>query len=176
MPSEYRTSTGTTIGQNAWKSNAGSPADEGPAFEDMASVDTPTCGAIDSFRNVRNPRKETFFSLPGAGTSPDPQSKRHAMNLGRYLLLTVLIVFPAVLSGCQSTYYTVWETLGKEKRHLLRDNIEKAQAEQEEAQEGFKDVLTRMKELYGFEGGDLEAFYTRLRDDYEACEGPRERR
>jgi predicted nucleic acid-binding Zn-ribbon protein len=30
-------------------------------------------------------------------------------------------------------------------------------------------VLTRVKEIYGFTGGDLDAFYNRLRDDYEAC-------
>ncbi|CAB5105831.1 hypothetical protein D3OALGA1CA_1719 [Olavius algarvensis associated proteobacterium Delta 3] len=37
------------------------------------------------------------------------------------LLLAVCIL------GCQSTYYTVWESLGKEKRHLLRDQIENVQ-------------------------------------------------
>jgi hypothetical protein len=59
----------------------------------------------------------------------------------------------AVLSGCQTAYYAVWEKLGKEKRHLLRDNVEAASKEQVKASESFKDVLTRMKEMYGFEGG-----------------------
>jgi hypothetical protein len=60
--------------------------------------------------------------------------------------------------------------MGKEKRHLLKDNVEEARSEQEKATEEFKDVLTRVKELYGFQGGDLEAFYNKLKDDYEACE------
>lgn len=75
----------------------------------------------------------------------------------------------AVIVGCQTTYYTVWEKLGKEKRHLLKDNVEKAQKEQEKASEEFKDALTRVKEIYGFQGGDLEAMYDKLNDDYEAC-------
>lgn len=76
----------------------------------------------------------------------------------------------AVLSGCQTAYYAVWEKLGKEKRHLLRDNVEAASKEQVKASESFKDVLTRMKEMYGFEGGDLEKVYDRLRSDYEDSE------
>ena len=74
------------------------------------------------------------------------------------------------LAGCQTAYYAAWETLGKEKRHLFKDNVEKARIEQEKASEEFKDALTRVKEIYGFQGGDLEEFYERLRDDYEACE------
>lgn len=94
------------------------------------------------------------------------------MSISRthYLSLALLILSAVFTFSCRSTYYAAWEKLGKEKRHLLKDNIEKAQDEQEEAREGFKDVLTRMKELYGFEGGDLEAFYNRLKDDYETCE------
>ena len=42
--------------------------------------------------------------------------------------------------------------------------------EQEKASEQFKDALTRVKEIYGFEGGDLEGFYNKLSDDYSACE------
>ena len=72
--------------------------------------------------------------------------------------------------GCSTTYYAVWEQLGKEKRHLLADNVESARDEQEKASEQFKDALTQIKELYGFQGGDLEDFYTRLRDNYEGCE------
>jgi len=75
-----------------------------------------------------------------------------------------------IFCGCQTTYYAVWEKLGKEKRHLLKDNVEKQRVEQEKASEEFKDALTRVKEIYGFKGGGLEEFYNKLRDDYEACE------
>ena len=57
-----------------------------------------------------------------------------------------LLLFP---TGCRTTYYAVWERLGKEKRHLLRDQVEKAGSEQQKAAEEFKDVMTRIKEAYG---------------------------
>lgn len=82
-----------------------------------------------------------------------------------FLLILCYIPF-----GCQSTYYSVWEKLGKEKRHLLRDKVADVQTQQGKASEEFKDVLTRIKELYGFQGGELETFYENLRDDYENCE------
>jgi len=72
--------------------------------------------------------------------------------------------------GCQKTYYTFWEKMGKEKRHLLKEQVEKAQSEQQEATEQFKDVLTRIKDMYGFEGGELEEFYNSIKADYEESE------
>ena len=52
----------------------------------------------------------------------------------------------------------------------LKDQVEKARSDQEEASEQFKDVLTRIKEMYGFDGGGLEEFYNKLKSDYEECE------
>ena len=91
--------------------------------------------------------------------------KKHLGVAVGYLFLILLFIV-----GCRSTYYSVWEQLGKEKRHLLKDNVENARDEQEQASEQFKDALTQLKELYGFHGGDLEDFYNRLKDNYEACE------
>ena len=77
-----------------------------------------------------------------------------------------LLVF---LSACQSAYYAAWEQLGKEKRHLLKDEVENVRSDQEKASEEFKDVLTRIKTLYGFDGGDLETAYEKLKGNYEDC-------
>jgi hypothetical protein len=74
------------------------------------------------------------------------------------------------LGACQTAYYAAWEQVGKEKRHLLRDNVEKVGKEQQEASEQFKDVLTQIQALYGFDGGELEKAYRRLKSDYEDCE------
>jgi len=63
----------------------------------------------------------------------------------------------------------MWEGLGKEKRHLLRDEVEQAREDQAEASQEFKDALTRVKELTGFRGGELENVYLQLKDDYEDC-------
>ena len=90
--------------------------------------------------------------------------------VGMTLLPFLGIILLSLLVGCQTTYYAFWEQLGKEKRHLLKDQVEKARSDQEEASEQFKDVLTRIKEMYGFDGGDLEEFYNKLKSDYEECE------
>jgi len=74
------------------------------------------------------------------------------------------------LNGCQTTYYAVWEKLGKEKRHLLKDNVEKAREEQAEASEQFATVVERIKALYGFDGAELENVYDKLSADYRSCE------
>jgi ElaB/YqjD/DUF883 family membrane-anchored ribosome-binding protein len=86
-----------------------------------------------------------------------------------FLPLTVLLLAVAVLAGCQSTYYAAWEKLGKHKRDLLRDNVEKARNEQEAAKTEFKDALTRLKELTGFQGGKLEDAYRKVESDYKDC-------
>lgn len=84
-----------------------------------------------------------------------------------------LILAAAVLllaAGCSTAYYSAMEKLGKEKRHPLKDNVEDVRDSQTEAQEEFKDALTRIKELYNFDGGNLEDFYGRLKSSYEDCE------
>jgi len=86
---------------------------------------------------------------------------------GRISVPIVGIMILFLFVACQTTYYAVWEQLGKEKRHLLKDQVEKARSDQEEASEQFKDVLTRIKEMYGFDGGGLEEFYNKLKSDYE---------
>jgi chromosome segregation ATPase len=97
------------------------------------------------------------------------------MRLRIMVTLFVSLLVLSVATGCQKTYYTVWEKLGKEKRHLLKDEVEKQRVEQEKASEEFKGALTRIKEIYGLEGGELEEFYNKLKSDYEACEARAEK-
>jgi hypothetical protein len=77
------------------------------------------------------------------------------------LLLLLLSV------GCRSTYYSTWEKFGKYKRDLLKDNVQKAGEEQQAAADQFKDALSRLRELYHVEGGDLEKTYDRLKSEYD---------
>ena len=84
----------------------------------------------------------------------------------RWILAIILIT---ALAGCRSTYYAMWESVGKEKRHLLKDEVTAAREDQAQASEEFKDALTRIKELTGFQGGELEDAYRRLKGDYEDC-------
>jgi ElaB/YqjD/DUF883 family membrane-anchored ribosome-binding protein len=80
-----------------------------------------------------------------------------------------LAVVLIAVAGCRSAYYSAWETFGKHKRDLLRDQVESTRNEQEKAKEEFKDALTRLKELTGFEGGKLEEAYRGVEKDYKRC-------
>jgi predicted nucleic acid-binding Zn-ribbon protein len=74
-----------------------------------------------------------------------------------------------LLSGCKGVYYSTWEKFGVYKRDLLKKKIEAARDDQKAAGDQFKDALTRLKEMYGFQGGDLEKTYNALNHDYEKC-------
>ena len=82
-------------------------------------------------------------------------------------VLAGLFLFTILLSGCRGVYYSTWEKFGVHKRDLLKKKVEAARDEQKAAGEQFKDALTRLKELYGFQGGDLEKTYNALNRDYE---------
>lgn len=92
------------------------------------------------------------------------------MFLSHMRVLALMVVSLFMMAGCQTTYYAVWEKLGKEKRHLLKDNVEKVKKEQEAASEQFETVVARIKALYGFDGGELEDVYEKLSDEYKSCE------
>jgi len=72
-----------------------------------------------------------------------------------------------LLGGCRSAYYSAWEKFGVYKRDLLKKRVVAARDEQKAAGEQFKDALTRLKEITGFSGGDLEKTYNSLNRDYE---------
>src|SRR5258705_10299256 len=78
---------------------------------------------------------------------------------------SILLLF--LLSGCKGVYYSTWEKFGVYKRDLLKKKVEAARDDQKAAGEQFKDALTRLKEMYGFQGGDLQKTYNSLNRDYE---------
>ncbi len=84
-------------------------------------------------------------------------------------LISVLLLVCFVTVSCRSTYYAVWEKLGREKRDLLRGNVEKARNEQKNASEEFKDALAQLKGLTKFDGGKLEKAYNQFKDQYDTC-------
>jgi hypothetical protein len=102
--------------------------------------------------------------------------RAYVPHLRNSVLLRCLmgVVLAALLTGCQSTYYAAWETLGKHKRDLLRDYVGKARNEQEAAKTDFKDALTRLKEMTRFDGGKLEEAYRQVEKDYKRCHDRRE--
>jgi Protein of unknown function (DUF2959) len=94
-------------------------------------------------------------------------NKAYVTNMARVVLVVSVIFF---ISGCNTVYYKTMETFGKEKRHILKTDVKDVRQSQAKAQREFQDALTTIKELYGFQGGDLEQFYNRLRKNYEDCD------
>src|SRR3954469_5767887 len=84
--------------------------------------------------------------------------------------LWVGMVALGLLTGCQTTYYKTMEMFGKEKRDILKSRVQEARDEQQKTAEQFKDALTRLRELYGSQGTDLEKMYDRLKSEYDSAE------
>src|SRR5439155_13627627 len=61
-----------------------------------------------------------------------------------------------LLASCKSTYYSLYEKFGVYKRDLLKKQVIATRDEEKATQQQFKDALTRLKELTGFQGGELE--------------------
>jgi hypothetical protein len=81
---------------------------------------------------------------------------------------SVALLFIALCGvGCRGVYYSAWEKVGVYKRDLLKKKVLAARDEEKAAAEQFKDALTRIKEMYGFEGGALEKTYNTLNREYE---------
>ena len=87
----------------------------------------------------------------------------------RLLGFTGLLVCAFALCGCRSVYYSAWEKLGKHKRDLLQSKVRDVRDEQKDASQELKDAMTRLKELTGFEGGEIEKTYKRLQSDFDSA-------
>ena len=71
------------------------------------------------------------------------------------------------LTSCRNVMYSTYEKFGIYKRDLLKKRVVAARDEEKGAQQEFKDALTRLKELTGFEGGELEKRHRQLQADYD---------
>ncbi|HOX57107.1 MAG TPA: DUF2959 family protein [Candidatus Paceibacterota bacterium] len=85
----------------------------------------------------------------------------------RLSLVGLLLVSLVALSSCKSVMYSAYEKVGVYKRDLLKKRVVAARDEEKEAQQEFKDALTRLKELSSFDGGELEKRYRQLQSDYD---------
>jgi predicted nucleic acid-binding Zn-ribbon protein len=85
--------------------------------------------------------------------------------LRSFLLLSLAMILS--LSACRSMMYSAYEKVGVYKRDLLKKRVVAARDEEKGAQKEFKDALTRLKEMTGFDGGELEKRYRGLQSDYD---------
>jgi len=80
--------------------------------------------------------------------------------MARLPVLVCLLALAA--AGCSSLYYGALESVGVQKRHILKDRIEDGRDAQRDAQEQFQDAFERFATATSFEGGDLEDTYRAL--------------
>lgn len=78
-----------------------------------------------------------------------------------------MLVSVLALTSCKNTYYAAYEKFGVYKRDLLKKRVVAARDSQKDAQQEFKDALTRLKEMTNFEGGELEKHYRQLQSEYD---------
>jgi len=86
------------------------------------------------------------------------------------LLRTTLLTAALFITGCASTSIAVREKLGTPKREQLVDRVDETRDAQENAKEQFASTLDELKALSGFDGGELENAYTRLKKQLDRAE------
>ncbi|MDF2184864.1 DUF2959 domain-containing protein [Grimontia hollisae] len=93
------------------------------------------------------------------------------------LISTLFLIF--TLAGCQSAYYATMEKVGVHKRDIMANRVEAASDAQQEASEQFTSALDALTALTHFDGGELQAMYDTINEQYEdseaAVENVRER-
>ena len=86
------------------------------------------------------------------------------------VLCAALVALVPALPACQSAYYATMEKFGVHKREILVDRVEEGRDSQQEAKKEIVDALEAFKAVAGFEGGELETVYERLKDRYESSD------
>jgi hypothetical protein len=90
-------------------------------------------------------------------------------QMKRLLIGGLLLVSLLSFTSCRNVMYSAYEKVGVYKRDLLKKRVAAARDEEKGAQQEFKDALTSLKELVGFEGGELEKHYRQLQSDYDSA-------
>ena len=86
----------------------------------------------------------------------------------RHFFATSLMLL--TLTACQSAYYQAAEQVGYHKREILVDRVVDARDAQVEAEQQFQSAQQQLLELIDFDGGDIQAAYEDLNDEFEAAE------
>lgn len=82
-------------------------------------------------------------------------------------ILAGIVPFSACYKCGGSPYYAALEKVGIEKRDLLAKRVEGARDAQKDASTQFRDALQEYKALVGYDGGELEQRYEKLRAQWE---------
>jgi len=90
------------------------------------------------------------------------------MRARTVVALLVTVVAAACYDKGNAVYLGTLEKLGMEKRDVLVKRVKHTKKAQEEAQEQFRNALEEFQAMVGYDGGDLEKQYDKLRSEYEA--------
>ncbi len=94
------------------------------------------------------------------------------MKIRTFAQSLLVIALCGLIGACATTraaYYDAWEKLGYAKRDRLVDDVKEARDQQDQAKQQFASALDQFKSVVHFNGGDLEALYNKLNDQYEDC-------
>lgn len=80
------------------------------------------------------------------------------------------VALTLLLAGCSGAYYGAMEKFGIAKRDILADRVEETREAQNEAKEQFADALQRFLAVTKTSGGDLQAKYEQLDDEFKDSE------
>lgn len=90
------------------------------------------------------------------------------MKISLFLSLSLLVACAnPVEKAVNKVKYSAWESIGFEKRDLFKREVSNVKEEQEDTQEAFKDALEQLKEVYAFDGGNLEREQKKLSARYD---------
>ncbi len=84
--------------------------------------------------------------------------------------VTVLVLAAGTGVACRSAYYAAWEQLGREKRDLLQNDVEKVAGDEKRAAESFTTALDRLRALGTVDAPELERQYDSLKADLAHAE------
>lgn len=93
-------------------------------------------------------------------------------------MVVIILVIVAILSlnsGCVSKIeeaardvkYSAYEKLGYEKRDLFKSQVKEVKKDQGDSKQEVTDALEQLKKVYGFNGGNLEREYSKLKSRYD---------
>ena len=82
----------------------------------------------------------------------------------RALLVVVCLL---LVAGCETAYYNAMEKVGVHKRDILVDRVEEVRDAQVDVKEQFSSALERFTHELNFDGGDLQAAYDLISEEYE---------
>jgi hypothetical protein len=92
-------------------------------------------------------------------------------KISLFIFLSLILQLSAcenpLKKAARKVEYSAYEMVGVEKRDLLKKRVDGARDEEKEAGKDFQDALTRLKAVYGFQGGKLEREYDKLNSAYE---------